>query len=150
MSGKICGYCMAHIAADQEYCSVCGKRYTPLVCNSCRNVITSQTKFCPRCGKKVRTAKDEKKKKKGKIIAFILVIAVCLILFVPYERMEDCRYCSYGEKECPDKKAGEYLSGKKDYNHDCSLCENGKVTCDRCYGEGWVTVTTNNFNELFN
>ena len=91
------------------------------------------------------------KKKKRSIItgSVILIIALALILFVPYEKEESCWICSRtGEVSCYTLYYAEALSGQKVYNHDCGLCENGNIDCSACEN-GRRTERKTNFKRWF-
>ena len=97
--------------------------------------------------------KDKSNGKKIAIIAIacvlLVVTALLLVLFIPYQAVEYCNRCDYmGKMECPDKRAEEYLSGQKAYWHDCNQCENGYMNCIYCGGDGREIVKTNNFKKL--
>ena len=151
MSKKLCGYCKSEFPTEQEFCSVCGKQYIPLICNSCKTEVTSLTKFCTSCGKKIKSLRDKKRCRIVTIasiaVAAALIISLCLVLFIPYQKIEYCDVCVEGKVECTAKWYEEQFTGKKIYNHDCGLCENGYSTCEYCGGDYWNWVSTNNFRE---
>lgn len=150
---RFCAYCKTEISSEQEFCSACGEKYFPLICDNCKKPVSTSTNYCMSCGKRVKSLKEKKKSKIIKIVsiasAAALILSLCLVLFIPYQKIEYCSSCNGGRIECFAKIYAEELSGKKIYNHDCGLCENGYNKCIACNGDYWNWVTTNNFREWF-
>lgn len=150
---KICGICKSEMGIEEKFCPKCGKEYRPLICGKCNQVVNIQTKFCPSCGERVKSEK-EKKQKKILIISSVtsvvaLLIVSILVLFLPYTEYKDCIDCEYGKRECRVKYYQELLEGKPIYNHDCSKCVNGTITCADCNGMGFKSIETTRFKEIF-
>ena len=120
------------------------------LCPKCGMELTDEATRCPACGNK---ANSKAVKKKTLIIvlssAAAVVLAFCLVLFVPYKTEVDCTKCKNGVMVCRDKEAAEWLSGQKIYGHDCDQCENGYSTCTRCKGKGTIVETVTNVREWF-